>query len=359
MKKFLLTTAVALAMSTTAYAQTANVEYIQEAGAESLMASNLIGARIYATESNEQITYTAGMEAEWDDIGEINDVIVSRDGMIEGVILGVGGFLGMGEKDVAVNMDALQFVSDGEAPDEWFIVVNTTQEALEAAPAFVRVMDEDMTAEAEVEGDGMTTMETETAATMEQMESDLEETAETAETEMTTTMETVETETAEAAETMEAEGEAAVAEGEAMAADATEEVAEAGAAVEATAEGTETEMAVTADADASTTMVEGDTEMAAVAEVEGFAPVDMGSVSQEQLVGVEVYSNQNENVGEIGEVMADGAIVEVGGFLGLGEKQVLLPLDDLSLMADADGQMRVYVNASEEMLEQMPEYEAN
>ncbi|MBO3760472.1 PRC-barrel domain-containing protein [Ciceribacter sp. L1K22] len=41
-------------------------------------------------------------------IGEINDVLVSQDGSINAVIIGVGGFLGIGEKDVAVNMAALQ-----------------------------------------------------------------------------------------------------------------------------------------------------------------------------------------------------------------------------------------------------------
>ncbi|WP_026792879.1 PRC-barrel domain-containing protein [Pleomorphomonas oryzae] len=41
-------------------------------------------------------------------IGEINDVLVSQDGSINAVIIGVGGFLGIGEKDVAVNMSALE-----------------------------------------------------------------------------------------------------------------------------------------------------------------------------------------------------------------------------------------------------------
>nr|WP_254004807.1 PRC-barrel domain-containing protein [Pleomorphomonas sp. NRK KF1] len=41
-------------------------------------------------------------------IGDINDVLVSQDGSVNAVIIGVGGFLGIGEKDVAVNMSALQ-----------------------------------------------------------------------------------------------------------------------------------------------------------------------------------------------------------------------------------------------------------
>lgn len=41
-------------------------------------------------------------------IGDIKDVLVSQDGSINAVIIGVGGFLGIGEKDVAVNISALQ-----------------------------------------------------------------------------------------------------------------------------------------------------------------------------------------------------------------------------------------------------------
>jgi len=46
--------------------------------------------------------------ADGESIGEINDVLVSQDGSINAVIIGVGGFLGIGEKDVAVDMGALE-----------------------------------------------------------------------------------------------------------------------------------------------------------------------------------------------------------------------------------------------------------
>ena len=42
-------------------------------------------------------------------IGEINDVLMDAKGQVAGVIIGVGGFLGMGEKDVAIPMNALRF----------------------------------------------------------------------------------------------------------------------------------------------------------------------------------------------------------------------------------------------------------
>lgn len=44
-----------------------------------------------------------------EDIGEINDVIIGRDGRVTAIIVGVGGFLGIGQKDVAVSMEAMEF----------------------------------------------------------------------------------------------------------------------------------------------------------------------------------------------------------------------------------------------------------
>jgi len=57
--------------------------------------TNLRGTRVYGA-NNENI-------------GEINDVLISRSGQVAAVIIGVGGFLGIGEKDVAVPMSMLVF----------------------------------------------------------------------------------------------------------------------------------------------------------------------------------------------------------------------------------------------------------
>lgn len=56
--------------------------------------SDLEGKAVYGTEG--------------ENIGDISDVLVSQDGSVNAVIIGVGGFLGIGEKDVAVQMNALQ-----------------------------------------------------------------------------------------------------------------------------------------------------------------------------------------------------------------------------------------------------------
>lgn len=46
--------------------------------------------------------------AENESLGQINDVLVSQDGSVNAVIVGVGGFLGIGERNVAVDISALQ-----------------------------------------------------------------------------------------------------------------------------------------------------------------------------------------------------------------------------------------------------------
>ncbi|WP_053239630.1 PRC-barrel domain-containing protein [Pleomorphomonas koreensis] len=56
--------------------------------------SDLQGKAVYDSEGNS--------------IGDIKDVLVSQNGSVNAVIIGVGGFLGIGEKNVAVNMSALQ-----------------------------------------------------------------------------------------------------------------------------------------------------------------------------------------------------------------------------------------------------------
>jgi len=67
-------------------------------------------------------------------IGEIMDLLVSREGKIEAMIIGVGGFLGMGEKDVAVPFNAVQFKTKDN--NKWYPVMNATKDSLKNAPGF-------------------------------------------------------------------------------------------------------------------------------------------------------------------------------------------------------------------------------
>ena len=68
-----------------------------------------------------------------DKIGVVTDLIVDNSGNVTTAIVGVGGFLGVGKKDVAVPFKDLKVVSrDGK---DW-LVLNQTKEDLKAAPAY-------------------------------------------------------------------------------------------------------------------------------------------------------------------------------------------------------------------------------
>jgi sporulation protein YlmC with PRC-barrel domain len=66
-------------------------------------------------------------------IGEIMDVLVNPSGQIDAAIVGVGGFLGAGEKDVAVNFNSIKPTKKN---DKTYLTLDTTKDALKNAPGF-------------------------------------------------------------------------------------------------------------------------------------------------------------------------------------------------------------------------------
>lgn len=76
-------------------------QFMTKMEANQMMASDLIGTRVVGA-NNESI-------------GDINDVIMDRNGQIMAAVVGVGGFLGIGEKDVAVPFNALEFMNAQQA----------------------------------------------------------------------------------------------------------------------------------------------------------------------------------------------------------------------------------------------------
>lgn len=272
MKRFLSTTAVLLAFSGAAFADAHAPKFgaVQfEQG--DFFASDLIGMRIYNSETEIENGYMIkdGGEAEWDDIGEINDIIVSKDGEIRAVVLGVGGFLGLGERDVTVSMDAIKVVQEKDDADDRFLVVTTSKEILENAPIF------------ESDRADMDTAETKVTAKSE-MASDL-------------------------------------------------------------------------------------ALMRPVMERDGYVEIAQMEVEQltaDKMQGAYVYGANDETVGEIGELLLDDsgkisqAVINVGGFLGLGEKPVAVSFEKIQILKGVDGDAyRFYIDSTEEKLEALPEYE--
>lgn len=130
--------APALAQNDAARTGNSSNQYYTDTNKMDLQASELIGSRVYATETeiNTDNTFDKA-DADWDDIGEINNFLVSRDGKINAVIVGVGGFLGLGEKNVALRMSELRFLKkSGDDADDYFVVVKSNKEQLEQAPEY-------------------------------------------------------------------------------------------------------------------------------------------------------------------------------------------------------------------------------
>ena len=76
-------------------------------------------------------------------IGNINDLIMSKDAKtVEGFVIGVGGFLGIGEKNVALKMDRLQISNTPEGAIQ--LTMDAKKEELTNAPSFKSKRDMDL-----------------------------------------------------------------------------------------------------------------------------------------------------------------------------------------------------------------------
>jgi sporulation protein YlmC with PRC-barrel domain len=93
-----------------------------------ILAKDLIGLTVYAPDKVK--------------IGSISDLILSKDAKsVEGFVIGVGGFLGIGEKSVALKMDRLQISHNGDGSVQ--LMMDVKKEELVNAPSFKSKRDQD------------------------------------------------------------------------------------------------------------------------------------------------------------------------------------------------------------------------
>jgi PRC-barrel domain len=130
-KHTLTAAALAAVLALPAYAQapqpTATVpsvheNFVQSQHATDWRGSKLIGAIVYGPDNAS--------------IGSVSDVLIGNDSTVRAVVIGVGGFLGVGEKNVAVPLDALNISRkpDSSAIDK--ITVSYSKDDLKKAPTF-------------------------------------------------------------------------------------------------------------------------------------------------------------------------------------------------------------------------------
>ena len=130
--------------------------FLDQRGTSDLFASELLGHDVYArrtakgtaSSTDKSMRNADGMQpmatmgrdelGDMDNIGQINEIVLSNTGQVRALVIGVGGFLGMGEHDAAVTIDQISFASDPDDRAEMYIVVNTAAEMMRDYPSYNR-----------------------------------------------------------------------------------------------------------------------------------------------------------------------------------------------------------------------------
>lgn len=158
LKRFVTATAIGGLMLSTAFAQTttpsapanppAAMPAPSAAGAPSFIAAQKSDQWLASKFSGTDVLGPDNAK-----IGDVNDVLFDKTGKIMAVIVGVGGFLGIGQKDVALDMAAFQVVpasttnssantgstaATADDPNNVKLKVSMTKEQLTQAPSFER-----------------------------------------------------------------------------------------------------------------------------------------------------------------------------------------------------------------------------
>lgn len=420
-RTLLATTALATLIATGAFAQSgtnpapADPPAVQEPAAtapvpraEGMIVTNIIGESVYNG---------TGDDAE--NIGKVSDVVFDKDGMAKSVVIGVGGFLGVGTKNVAFDYDKLQWAEKNG--DRW-LVAKTTKDELKAHPEF------DSKPYGPAPAPAASTAAPTAPATTDTAQAPAAAPAEPvkrADGNLATNIigETVYNGTADDAQKIGSVNDIVLSkEGKAeslvigvggflglgaknvtydfnkakwaekngdrwLVAQTTKEElqaqpdfnrkaydpapattasnAPAATAPAATMAPAAAPTDKTAAAPAATTpgATAPDQTKTAAIDKSTLTAMPVGEIKADDLKGTTVYGANDAKVGEIGDVVltpdkkADAVIVNVGGFLGIGTKEVAVGLDNLKFMTDKNGKKYLYTTFTKEQLEAQPAYD--
>jgi sporulation protein YlmC with PRC-barrel domain len=115
MKRVAIACILGVAAATSAYATTT----MSSAPGESWTVTNFYKQAVYDPKESK--------------IGEIDDVLVDKSGKVTGLVIGVGGFLGAGEKDVIVPFNAVKTTKKN---DKWWLTLDQSKDDLKKASGF-------------------------------------------------------------------------------------------------------------------------------------------------------------------------------------------------------------------------------
>ncbi|MEQ1937871.1 PRC-barrel domain-containing protein [Mesorhizobium sp. CN5-321] len=262
---------------------------------QGMLASSVLGEDVYN-----------GMESNAEKIGSVNDIVLSKEGKAEQYVIGVGGFLGVGQKNVAFDLGKTSWAEKNG--DRW-MVVQASKEELQGLPDFDRKAYDPAPASSAAASDAPAAV--------------------------TPTTTTADSGTADSGTAGEKPADTAMAPATTDQAQAPADAAKSG-----------TDATETAAIDKST-----------------LTEVPADKISADNLMGTTVYGANDAKVGEIGDVVlsadnrVDAVIVDVGGFLGIGSKPVAIGMDKLKFLADKDGNQYLYTDFTKDQLEAQAAYD--
>ncbi|WP_045390973.1 PRC-barrel domain-containing protein [Falsirhodobacter sp. alg1] len=104
---------------------------------DGVRASTIEGGEVYSIQTGiEEATFGTtkytDISTEWDNIGEIEDIVLSPEGEMIGIVAEVGGFLGMGEHEVMLPSDAVHLLSGNDG--KYAYVTRLSLDELKALP---------------------------------------------------------------------------------------------------------------------------------------------------------------------------------------------------------------------------------
>lgn len=89
-------------------------------------------------------------------------------------------------------------------------------------------------------------------------------------------------------------------------------------------------------------------------------PLSPAELTESNLVGAPIYGSDDEKVGSISHLHHSGAsaqaVIDVGGFLGIGSKPVLVGLAQLNMMRDTNGNVHGMTSWTKDELKELPEH---
>lgn len=83
-------------------------------------------------------------------------------------------------------------------------------------------------------------------------------------------------------------------------------------------------------------------------------------LTPEMLEGATIFGPDDEDIGFVSHVHGSGSttqvVIDVGGFLGIGAKQVAVPVSQFQFMRDEEGVVHAVTTWTEDQLKDMPEH---